>query len=682
MAVVPTTSIGPVRPKMGPLARTRGAAISLQHGSVALPDRVTQNEKDVRYLSDQVIGHDVLFDQDLQVPNLIASGPNAQAGIAPLTPSTIGTTKFLCEDATWKNVDSSGLDIRAYGAKWDGVTNDSAAFVAAMAALPATGGVILLPQGIGRIASTLTIGDGTGVTQSTKNNITLRGMGASSGNASYQGATTIKWSGGASTMVKAQGPIRCVILQDLVLDGNSVATIIYDELACNHGRLDNVVMRNVAAGGIVHRMDAVADLNGNCAQNMYTNVTCDASALGAVGLSIGPTALAFNAGTFLNTFVSYSVSYANDVLASCGMILGWADNNVFINCEFSPVATPGAGIAVKHVRQSGSTYDFLPSENIFLHCYIGGTTSVGFSGDSGRGVGTIVWPYQVLDSGGLPTSKNLRGFLDNGDFFDTSGKMSFQNIMTLYARAALSMMQVLGFARSTGTGTVTITGTAVVGSGTNFTGQLAVGRMIAISNEFRRVTAIADNTHATIVSAFTDDSPAGTGFDYQIGANGFMYADGDLNLGTYDASELHLWTNGVKGGVLDSTGNLSAIGKVTGNASSTTFSNAGGNTMSAAQLINGQVIRSAGGAQTDTTPTATAIVNAISNCQIGQAFMLGVYNNSGGLHTLGLGSGVTIASGFTSVLTTTAGNAHQFIFRVTATGTPAVEVYSQGQAAY
>jgi hypothetical protein len=148
----------------------------------------------------------------------------------------------------------------------------------------------------------------------------------------------------------------------------------------------------------------------------------------------------------------------------------------------------------------------------------------------------------------------VRGFLNNGDFFDTSGKMAFQNVLTIYARATFALMQILGFSRTTGTGTVTITGTAVVGSGTNFTGELAVGRMIAIGNEFRRVVGIADATHATIVSAFTDDVPAGTGFEYQLGANGFLYSDGALNIGTYDASELDLYTNGAIGFKLTSAG--------------------------------------------------------------------------------------------------------------------------------
>lgn len=64
-----------------------------------------------------------------------------------------------------------------------------------------------------------------------------------------------------------------------------------------------------------------------------------------------------------------------------------------------------------------------------------------------------------------------------------------------------------------GTGTLTTNATAVVGVGTNFTGELTANvSYIVVGGVSRLVTAIADNTHATIDVAFDVDIPAGTSF--------------------------------------------------------------------------------------------------------------------------------------------------------------------------
>jgi len=68
-------------------------------------------------------------------------------------------------------------------------------------------------------------------------------------------------------------------------------------------------------------------------------------------------------------------------------------------------------------------------------------------------------------------------------------------------------------APTTGTGTLTTAGTAVVGVGTNFTGQLTANvSYITVGGFVRLVTAIADATHCTIASAFDVDVTTGTAF--------------------------------------------------------------------------------------------------------------------------------------------------------------------------
>jgi hypothetical protein len=65
----------------------------------------------------------------------------------------------------------------------------------------------------------------------------------------------------------------------------------------------------------------------------------------------------------------------------------------------------------------------------------------------------------------------------------------------------------------TGTGTVAVTGTAVTGSGTAFTTQLAHGDTFILPNHPpRNVLSITDNTHMTLDEAYDADVAAGAGF--------------------------------------------------------------------------------------------------------------------------------------------------------------------------
>lgn len=378
-------------------------------------------------------------------------------------------------------------------------------------------------------------------------------------------------------------------------------------------------------------------------------------------------------------------------LGSNAVRLGWADNNVFINFMMQAVDAPGSGSAIHHIRQSvgsdpASPNDFLPSENIFLHPSIACPTCTSITGDSGRTVGTFIWPYQVNDSAGLPNVKGVRGVLTNGEFFETSpvSRWAFQNRLAVNHRSAAAEFNVTGFlAGAAGAGTISSSGTTVTGVGTAFDSTY-IGRYIYATSEQRRVTAVAGATSLTIANAFTDNVPALTSWSYSLGSSGFWISDGSTNIGTYDNSPLKLWAGNTNWGYLAPTGEFTNRGPIIGTSVETIYGNAGVNTIPASSLLNGHVVRTGGGARTDTTATAAQIVAAVPNAQTGMEFHFTIYNNAGGTNTLGLGSGVSLAAGFTSVLTTTAGNAHRFVLRLTnvTPSSEAVAIYSQGQIAY
>jgi len=81
-------------------------------------------------------------------------------------------------------------------------------------------------------------------------------------------------------------------------------------------------------------------------------------------------------------------------------------------------------------------------------------------------------------------------------------------------------------AGSTGTGTISSSSTAVTGSMTVFTTELKVGYFIGAGTEFREVTAITDNTHLTLSTAFTSNLSASAFTIYRTGFK--YYVDGTL----------------------------------------------------------------------------------------------------------------------------------------------------------
>lgn len=82
-------------------------------------------------------------------------------------------------------------------------------------------------------------------------------------------------------------------------------------------------------------------------------------------------------------------------------------------------------------------------------------------------------------------------------------------------------------ADAAGTGTVSGTGTAITGSGTTFT-SYAVGDILVVSGERRKITEITSDTALTIEEAFTSD-PSGDSFSVAEQANAAIFFDVSTN---------------------------------------------------------------------------------------------------------------------------------------------------------
>lgn len=102
-------------------------------------------------------------------------------------------------------------------------------------------------------------------------------------------------------------------------------------------------------------------------------------------------------------------------------------------------------------------------------------------------------------------------------------------------------------------------------------------------------------------------------------------------------------------------------------------------TISAAEMLGGYIRNDCNGASRNiTTDTATNIVGAIPNCQIGSSFEFVYENISGGAYTATLvaGTGVTLATGMVATIERT--YAARFLCVVTNVSSPAVTIYKVG----
>lgn len=111
----------------------------------------------------------------------------------------------------------------------------------------------------------------------------------------------------------------------------------------------------------------------------------------------------------------------------------------------------------------------------------------------------------------------------------------------------------------------------------------------------------------------------------------------------------------------------------------------GATTLTTTELLNGLVLMDANGSAEDlTTPTAAAIVGAMSNAQAGSNFVLHVRNTGGETITLVGGTGVTVPTTPSGTDDVATANAKNFLFVVTNAdaGSEAITVYSLGTAAF
>lgn len=147
---------------------------------------------------------------------------------------------------------------------------------------------------------------------------------------------------------------------------------------------------------------------------------------------------------------------------------------------------------------------------------------------------------------------------------------------------------------------------------------------------------------------------------------------------TITASNLALDDSDIAGKVIDLQKDNRRFGTMS-TLAVTAVANAAGQTLTAAGLLGGIILRSGAAAVSDTLPTAALIVAAIPNCAVGDTFEFTIQNNNSGLLTIVAGTGNTLSG------TTTIANAfsRRFVCKLTnvTAGTEAATIYGISTAA-
>jgi len=276
-------------------------------------------------------------------------------------------------------------------------TNDHTAIQAALDALPATGKIVKLIGPVAGIGVMLTIGNGGGSGLSTRNGITLKGVGGATyvSAGSYNGATVLQWTGtSGGTLLQVNGDVEGCSIQDLVLDGNNSASCLLD---VNYGvrlKVDNVTGYKWQ-GGYAVKIHSTGAYGPGSQFQTWTHVVMEgpygstANGLDIAGAgSLNVSELTFNSCRFQRSGNTTSI----------GLRLGYADHIVFNRTLFDRVDGVAAGIGVQVEPISG--HEAFPANITFIGSpIIGGVKYVTtYPWTATTYPALIFYPYYTADS--------------------------------------------------------------------------------------------------------------------------------------------------------------------------------------------------------------------------------------------------------------------------------------------
>ena len=151
---------------------------------------------------------------DVQAVSIIDSGvsdPTSSVTGQEFFRTDLGTHEIYT-NGQWIKQDLGVFNAKAFGAKGDGITDDTAAIQAAIDAVPSSGGVVFIPVGIYRLTSTINL----------KPNMVLRG-GASKGCGDGLGSTGTKLlcqhNGNGLSLSSPEASLANILIENMGIEG-------------------------------------------------------------------------------------------------------------------------------------------------------------------------------------------------------------------------------------------------------------------------------------------------------------------------------------------------------------------------------------------------------------------------------------------------------------------------------
>ncbi len=336
---------------------------------------------------------------------------------SPVTASTVVTRDGTYGGSGIRDNGEQIWNVKAFGAKGDGSTDDRAALQLAIDSAPGTGGIVFLPAGDYVINSTngsdatcgLVVGNGSPTTDagySTINQILLLGVGSGSfegedGAANAQrGATRIlKGASGPSKLICFKGPMIGGGVKDMHLDaGASGGATALDLRHTSRVDIDNVTMKRFT-GTVINIYGVMTSRSGGTQDwtNPIPFYACHNRIMHSVIADSGATAIALNLdGAYQSVGTpSYHSACSNLVMDSdfrAGtsstyvVNLGLADNNQFFRNEFKcgdSICASG-GVRLRQPQAGDSGYGGVDSGKFPYGNHFQALVS-GFTGTGGTG---------------------------------------------------------------------------------------------------------------------------------------------------------------------------------------------------------------------------------------------------------------------------------------------------------
>jgi hypothetical protein len=307
---------------------------------------------------------------------------------------------------------ATGADAREWGISPSATDNAANLQAGINWAALAHSKLLILPQSTPyKLATQVTIGNGTSTTESTENGFSIlgqpSGIGLDEGNPA-NAPMMFKWTGSSGVIpFVVNGPIWRVTVSGISLDCNSLCATGFEFIHPIFSHFDNLLVRNWTSGQayvLTAYGHSVSGLAIGANNNTFNNdeAVDPVAGQGGGGLSIGQSsAIGGDLDPSVNQFDNDLFTYDATESGSCGIILRFTDSDQFFGGNVVPVFYPNpspVGTALCVEPPTGLLQ--FPSNIAFYNNELSGPVTYGAGWVPEYGVS--FWPWIQADFAVLP----------------------------------------------------------------------------------------------------------------------------------------------------------------------------------------------------------------------------------------------------------------------------------------